>query len=211
MQVLVLASQKGGSGKTTIAASLAAAAYEAGERVVAVDLDPQRSLASWGALRTVEGIVFRTVDPDSLDDWIVRTRQISAVSLCIIDTPGIFGPQVDVALRHAQCVLVPVRPSILDLWASGPTVKRISRLARKYGFVLNAASPIAHGRTLDVKEALADDGLVGPLISERVAHRDAMASGLGVTELEPRGKAATEIRDLWHWTKKRMPTEAIDV
>ncbi|TXN06706.1 ParA family protein [Methylobacterium sp. WL122] len=211
MKILVLASQKGGSGKTTIAASLAVAAYEAGERVVVVDLDPQKSLTNWGRLRSVGGVVFRTVAPNDLDDWVIQTRQIPAVTLCIIDTPGTFGPQVDVALRHAQCALVPVRPSILDLWASEPTARRITGLGRNLGWVLNAASPISHGRTKEAIAAFGENGPVGPVVLERVAHRDAMASGLGVTELEPSGKAAHEIRQLWHWTKQRMPTEAIDV
>ncbi|RYF37158.1 MAG: ParA family protein, partial [Cytophagaceae bacterium] len=76
MQILVLASQKGGSGKSTLAAQLSVAAYEAGERVVVVDLDPQGSLTGWGSLRTADGVVFRAVMPGDLNGWIGRTRQI---------------------------------------------------------------------------------------------------------------------------------------
>lgn len=209
MQILVLASQKGGSGKSTLAASLAVAAYEAGERVVVVDLDPQKSLTSWGALRSASGIVFRTVAPDDFNQWVVRTRRIPAVSLCIVDTPGTFGPGVDVALGHANCALVPVRASVLDLWAGVPTARRISGMGRRFAFVVNGASPVSYARTNDAIATLGKNGLVGPVVSERVAHRDAIASGLGVTELDPTGKAASEIRELWAWTKQRMPTEQV--
>ncbi|WP_342167418.1 ParA family protein [Methylobacterium sp. SD21] len=211
MQILTLASQKGGSGKTTLAASLAVAAYESGERVVVVDLDPQRSLTSWGMLRSAGGIVFRTIAPADLDHWVTSTRRTPVVTLCIVDTPGTFGPEVDVALRHANCALVPVRASVLDLWASAPTARRIAAMGRILGFVVNAASPVSYARTNDVIATLGENGLVGPVISERVAHRDAMATGLGVTELDPAGKAAAEIRELWAWTKQRMPTEQVSV
>lgn len=204
MQVLVLASQKGGSGKSTIAASLAVAAWQDGERVVVVDMDPQASLAEWGKLREPGSIVFRSVAPASLDRWIVDTRKVPAVSLVIIDTAGTFGPEVDIALKHADLCLVPVRPSAFDLRAAGPTVDRLRLFERPFAFVLNGTNPITHARTADAIAALEVGGAVTPPIADRTDFRDSVASGLGVTEIAPNGKAAGEIVALWHYTKERM-------
>ena len=54
MRIITLVTQKGGTGKTTLAASLAVAAHEAGEKVLALDLDPQGSLATWGDIRDAD-------------------------------------------------------------------------------------------------------------------------------------------------------------
>jgi chromosome partitioning protein len=207
MQILVLASQKGGSGKSTLAAQLAVAAYETGERVVVVDLDPQGSLSGWGSLRTADGVVFRAVVPADLAGWIGRTRQIPVVSLVIVDTAGTFGREVDVALHHADFTLVPVRASVLDLWASAPTARRIGSIGKPFGFVVNGASPICPARTADAIATFSQSGPVGPVVSERVLFRDAMSCGFGVTEMEPTGKAAEEVRQLWAWTKQHMSME----
>src|SRR3954467_14351867 len=63
LRILAVAVQKGGTGKTTLAASLAIAAAEAGEHVTALDLDPQGSLAGWGALRRDDSVAVDRVQP----------------------------------------------------------------------------------------------------------------------------------------------------
>lgn len=205
MRVLVLASQKGGSGKSTIAASLAVAAWEAGERVVVVDLDRQKSLTQWGELREVEGIVFRAVLPSTLDKWLTETRKVPAVSLVIMDTAGTFGREVDTALKHADLCLVPVRPSAFDLRAALPTVKRLRELSIEFAFVLNGTNPVTQARTAEAIEELKVGGSVAPPLAERTDFRDSVASGRGVTEINPTGKAAAEIRALWTYVSERMP------
>ncbi|TXN01391.1 ParA family protein [Methylobacterium sp. WL103] len=204
MRVLVLASQKGGSGKSTIAASIAVAAWQDGERVVVVDMDPQASLAEWGKLRETGGLVFRAVAPGALDKWIMDTRKVPAVSLVIIDTAGVFGAEVDAALRHADLCLVPVRPSAFDLRAAGPTVERLRLFNRPFAFVLNGTNPASHARTADAVAALEVGGAVAPPIADRTDFRDSVASGMGVTEINPVGKAAAEINALWAYVKERM-------
>lgn len=206
MRVLCFASQKGGSGKSTLAASLAVAARQAGERVVVVDLDPQASLAEWGRMRETKDIVFREVQPSALVRWLSDTRKVAAVSLVILDTAGTFGSEVDAALKQSDFILVPVRPSALDLRAARPTVERIEALGRRFGFVLNATNPITQARTADALAALEAGGLVAPPIADRTDFRDAAASGLGVSEVNPSGKAAAEVAALWTWTKEQMET-----
>lgn len=205
MRVVVLASQKGGSGKSTIVASLAVVAWQAGERVVVVDLDPQKSVTEWGKLRETGGIVFRTVSPGTLDKWMTDSRKVPAISLVIVDTAGTFGPEVGTALKHADLCLVPVRPSAFDLRAAMPTVKELRRLSREFAFVLNGTNPVAQARTAEAIEALQVGGAVAPPIAERTDFRDSVATGLGVTEINPTGKAAAEIRALWTYVDERMP------
>ncbi|GJD73849.1 ParA family protein [Methylobacterium goesingense] len=204
MNVLCFASQKGGSGKSTLAGSLAVAARQASERVVVVDLDPQGSLAEWGRIREPKDIVFREVEPSALPRWLAETRKVKAVSLVILDTAGTFGPEVDTALKQSDFTLVPVRPSALDLRAARPTVERLKSLKRPFGFVLNATNPITQARTADALAALGAGGLVAPPVADRTDFRDAAASGLGVVEINPTGKAAAEIAALWVWTKQQM-------
>lgn len=206
MKVLCFASQKGGSGKSTLAASVAVAARQAGERVVVVDLDPQGSLAEWGRMRETKDIVFREVEPSALVRWLAETRKVKAVSLVILDTAGTFGPEVDTALKQSDFTLVPVRPSALDLRAARPTVERLKSLGRRFGFVLNATNPITQARTADALAALEAGGLVAPPVADRTDFRDAAASGLGVVEINPAGKAAAEVAALWQWTKEQMET-----
>jgi chromosome partitioning protein len=208
MRILSLASQKGGSGKSTLAGSLAVAARQAGERVVVVDLDPQGSLAEWGRHRETKDIIFREVEPANLVRWVAETRKVASVSLVVLDTAGTFGPEVDAALKQSDFILVPVRPSALDLRAARPTVERIEALQRRFGFVLNATNPVTQGRTADALAALEAGGLVAPPIADRTDFRDAAASGLGVTEVNPTGKAASEIEALWQWTKAQMENPA---
>jgi chromosome partitioning protein len=204
MKVLTLASQKGGSGKSTLAASLAVAAHQAGERVVVVDMDPQGSLAEWGRIRAGSDLIFREVKPSELVRWLGETRRVKAVSLIIVDTPGAYGPDVALTLQHSDFALVPVRPSAMDLRAARPTVDRLKELRRPFGFVLNATNPVTQARTADALAALEAGGLVAPPVADRTDFRDAAASGLGVSEINPTGKAAAEIVALWRWTKTHL-------
>lgn len=204
MRVLTMASQKGGSGKTSLAASLAVAAVEAGERVAAIDTDPQGSLAAWGRRRQAEGIAVETAEPARVRQAIDRARS-AGVSLAIVDTPGIFGAGVAIALQDADFVLVPVKPSILDVEAARPTVEQLQNLRKPFGLVLNQCLTSSQGRTLDAATALVRSGTLAPcMVALRADFLDAMTAGQGVTELAPRGKAAAEARLLWAWIAERL-------
>src|SRR4051812_38444503 len=124
MRALVLTTQKGGAGKTTLAASLAVAAQEDGERVLAIDVDPQGSLWSWSQRRGLNGVKAVKSDAADIRKLLAQARQKgeAAPTLAIIDTPGQFGGGVTLALQDADLCLMPVKPSILDVEASRPTV-----------------------------------------------------------------------------------------
>ena len=205
MRVLTMAAQKGGAGKTTLAASLAVAAMQAGEVVVAVDLDPQGSLREWSERREARDIVFQPVTASGLSGLLDKLRGHGRASLVVVDTAGVIGPEVRVALQATDLALLPVRPSLLDLTATRRTAADLDKLRRPYAFVLNQTQAAASARVEDAAEALIE---IGPLypgsVALRTDHLDAMASGLGVTEWRPKSPAAEEIGELWAWVQGKL-------
>lgn len=205
MKVLALTTQKGGSGKTTLAASLAVAALQDGERVALVDTDPQRSLLGWGRRRGSDDLDVRAAEPSAFKAEISRLQTAGSATLAIVDTPGLFGPGVALVLRDASLCLLPVKPSILDVEAARPTVEQLRLLKRPFAFVLNQCNPTTQGRTLDAATALVSTGALAPsMVATRSDFLDAMTTGQGVTEFAPKGKAAHEIRLLWQWAKAQL-------
>lgn len=213
-RIVAVAVQKGGTGKTTLAASLAVAAAEAGESVAALDLDPQGSLASWGAMRATDSVAVDRIQPweiGQLGDVLAQAAEDGA-TLAVIDTAGAMAG-VAYALRIADLVLMPVRPSRLDLIAAGPTLQALVGLGmrQKLAFVLNQCPPPPSPRTEAYAVQMRTLGVLAePSIIQRVDHQDALAMGLGVTERAPEGQAASEIRALWTWIDAKMGHPARD-
>ncbi len=120
MRTIAFVSQKGGSGKSTIASSLAVAAREAEEKVCVVDMDPQGSLASWARTRAAGDIEVIASGAARLPDLLASLER-KGVTLAILDTPGAEGAASSAAMRAADLNIVPSRPSLFDLWASART------------------------------------------------------------------------------------------
>ena len=127
MKVIAFLTQKGGTGKTTLAASVGVAAQQAGERVFLVDLDPQGSLASWGDRRDAEAPAVDKISPDKLSAALVGLEK-AGYTLTIIDTQGVDTAATAAAMRSADLSLIPARPSALDIEAARPTMGSLSRL-----------------------------------------------------------------------------------
>ena len=208
MKTIALVTQKGGSGKTTIAANLAVAAAEAGETVIALDLDPQGSLTAWSNDREAEQPAVDQLDAERLNRLpeLINTLAGAGMTLLILDCPGIASTATTAAMKAADLCLLPARPTLMDIRASKPTVQTLMSLARPFAFILNQTPPNrASGRTTDAAQGLHMMGaLANPMLGGRTDFQDAMAAGLGVTEYAPEGKAAEEIRQLWSWTAKRL-------
>lgn len=208
MKVIAFMTQKGGTGKTTLAASIGVAAQEAGERVFLIDLDPQGSLASWGERREADTPGVDRIGPDKLSAALMGLEK-AGYTLAIIDTQGVDSPATAAAMRVADLSLIPAKPSALDLEASRPTFAALDRLKRPVAFVLNQCPPGRNARPQDAAKALSMLGVLAlPFIGLRADHQDALAFGLGVTELEPDGKAADETRQLWQWIKRKVEGKA---
>jgi chromosome partitioning protein len=205
MQVLSLVTQKGGTGKSSLAVSLAVAAEEAGLSAAILDLDPQGTASAWFDRRKAATPAVAATSAMSLFGR-VRDLERAGHDLVIIDTPGADNSAVEVAMREASFCLIPVRPSIADIEAAKPTLRYLENREKRFAFVLNQC-PVG-GRTSRTSNAFRALQLIGnvcqPTVALRADHMDAMANGLGVTEHAPSGKAALEIRDLQAWVWERM-------
>ncbi len=205
MRTIALVTQKGGSGKSTLASCIAVAAQEAGERVFIIDMDPLKSLVNWSKLRGEADIPVEAVPAAKLVPVIAALAR-KGVTLVIIDTPGTSNPATDAAMKAADLVIIPARPNVFDLWASEVTRKTARDLRRDYVFVLNQCPPANQSARVEQGSAALEamGGLLTPLISARVDFQEAARHGFGVTELNPYGDAADEIRKLWSSMKRRL-------
>jgi chromosome partitioning protein len=209
MKTIAVLSQKGGTGKTTLALHLAVAAEAAGHIAVVIDLDPQSSAGEWGDSRQAENpSVVIAHAPRLLS--ILQAAAANGATLAILDTAPHSQGDALAAAQAADAVLIPCRPGILDLRAIKATVQ-IVRLANKpAAVVLNACPP--QGRVLADEAAEAVRGYdveVAPVrLTQRAAFTHALAGGQTAQEYEPDGKAAEEIRQIYVWACQfvGMPT-----
>ena len=209
MKTIALVTQKGGAGKSTLASSLAVAAHEAGERVCLIDLDPQATLTTWGKTRGEADIPVVAATAAKLPAVIAALAD-KGVTLAFIDTPGAEGPAATAAMAAAQLCLIPARPTAFDLWASANTREALKRGKGDYVFVLNQCPPAQQSARIEegVAALEAMGGLLSPLVLARVDYQEAARLGWGVTELNPHGAAAGEMRALWSSLKKRLAKAA---
>jgi chromosome partitioning protein len=205
MRTIAFVTQKGGSGKSTLAACLAVAAHEKGERVFLIDTDPLMSLSKWAKTRHEKNIPVEWVPAGKLQSALAMLEK-KGLTLAIIDTGAGESPAAAAAIKAADLCVIPARPNAFDLWASELTRKACSAARKEFAFLLNQCPPAQQsGRIEDGAKALeAMGGLLTPLVSTRVDYQEAARHGLGVTELNPHGVAAEEMRDLWASVKRRM-------
>jgi len=208
MQVIVFASQKGGSGKTTLAGHMAVMADNLGLGPVAMlDTDPQGSLAQWWNARRAATPYFVRSSLTELPETLAELDR-RGIRIVMIDTP----PAITIAIRsvveNADLVLVPVRPSPHDLRAAGATVDLVECLNRPFVFVVNAASARAR-ITSDAAVALSQHGTVAPItVHNRTEYAASMSDGRTVMEINPEGRSAGEMFALWSYVKERVDRAA---
>ncbi len=200
MFTVAILSQKGGTGKTTMALHLAVGAEKAGQLAAVIDLDPQASAAGWKDSRQAETPVVVSVPATRLPQALEAARAGGA-DLALIDSAPHSGDVALAAAEAADLILVPCRAGILDLRAIGATA-RIVKLAGKRAFVvLNAMPPRAPNVLADARAAVAVHGLeVSPVsLQQRAPFAHALTAGQTAHEYEPDGKAAEEVTQLYSW------------
>ena len=204
MKVLVVASQKGGVGKTTLAAHLAVAAERDGLAPVAmIDLDPQGSLAAWWNERTAETPALVATDIARLPADVETLRE-AGFKLLVVDTPPAMSAALNAVVALADLVVIPVLPSPTDLRAVGNTVDLVESAGRRFAFAVNGAKAGAR-LTTEAVAALSEHGAVlRPTIAHRVSVPTAAIDGRTVVETEPRRPSGTEMLELWASVKRHL-------
>jgi chromosome partitioning protein len=201
MKTLAIMSQKGGSGKTTLAVHLAA--YAIGQKVKAalIDLDPQASAYKWNERRTAHDPISPKLDlvqgtATQLAGFL-KLAEDNGLTLVIIDTAPHSNSAAALVAQCADFVLMPCRPALFDLDAIASTVEIVASAETSAAVVLNAAP---RGKLAnEARAALEGQGItVFPsTIHQRAAYSHAVIDGRAVHEYEPEGKAAEEIAGLY--------------
>jgi chromosome partitioning protein len=201
MNVVTFASRKGGAGKSTLTAHLAAFAHRMGHRCLIVDADPQGSLALWHAIRLDGTLPLQTAARGI--DRVLAHAMLEGVEWVFIDTAPTMWVVVQEAIRAATLVVIPARPGFFDLDAVRETVGIARERNKPYAVVINAA-PVKRDdkQSPAVAQSRAElDRLAIPVwsgqVSQRASFVNSLASGASVGEVDPNSPAGAEIARLW--------------
>ena len=202
MITVAMISQKGGSGKTTLAVHLAVCAERQGLPTVILDLDPQGSACAWLKRRQEDTPEVLAVETSQLAG-LLKHAQEGGAGLVIMDTAPHSDRTAVLAAQLADVVLIPCRPSAFDVDAIASTLT-LTRLADAQAAVVLNAIPTRGDYAEEVRAGLSERVTVAPIhLYQRAAYFNAVNDGRSVEEYEPKGKAAEEIRRLYQWVIKQ--------
>jgi len=200
MNVIVFASRKGGSGKSTLTAQIAAQAHRSSRPCLLIDADPQASLSLWHKLRGTGEPALRSGLRGISD--IVKANK-NDYEWAFVDTPPNASAVVADAIRAATLVVIPTRPTVFDLTAVRETIDMCRSARKPFAVVINAAptkredqeSPIV----TQAREGLAKLRVPvwGGQITQRTNFSLSLAEGEGMREYDPASPAAAEVARLW--------------
>jgi chromosome partitioning protein len=195
--IITIAQQKGGSGKTTIAAHLAVAFLQRGLSVALLDVDPQGSLGEWFEARERRmgdgetGLGFRTAS-----GWGARREARSLVrdhDIVILDTPPKSDLETGPAIEASDLVIAPVQPTPVDLWATRATLALIAK-ERSRGLLVINRLPARSSDAVEMMQAILSLGPAAEAhVGNRVAFAQSMGRGATVLETAPGSKGALEV------------------
>jgi chromosome partitioning protein len=199
MRVIAILSEKGGAGKTTLAVHLATAAHLAGRGVAILDLDPQGSAYAWAERRS-EPPEAEAITPVALEGWLAKLDE-SGAELVVLDTGRDSNNAGYTAAKAADLILIPLRAGGFDFLALGRTLDLCKLAGKRPYIVLNAMRPNSARVEADTREAIdpLDCELAPVIIHERADYRAASVAAKSAQELDPNGKAAAEIAELYAW------------
>jgi chromosome partitioning protein len=204
IRVIVLASQKGGAGKTTLAAHLAIAAETAGAGpVVLIDTDPQGSLSAWWNVREANT---PALAPSTIAELPAKLDALSQAgyTFAFVDTPPAITDSIRAVVATADLVLIPTRPSPHDLRAVGSTVELVQAADKPFAFIVTQAKPNTR-LTVQAVTALSAHGVVAQaIIHDRVDYAGSMIDGRTVIETDRKGRSAAETTELWNFVQARL-------
>jgi chromosome partitioning protein len=205
MPTIVLAANREGAGKTTLAINLAVCWPAA----LIIDLSREQAAVEWSRRRETKAPTVVPADFTNFGEMfdLARARGLQWI---LVDTPSHAGGDwLREVLAFADLTLVPSRPGLLDLTAAGNTARVIRQVGAKGAIVLNACPPES-GRTPEclIRDARIEANRYGVpvcpfVVARRSAFLNSLPNGWGVIEAEPNGKAAGEVRALQQWIEQQ--------
>jgi chromosome partitioning protein len=196
MKTVAIISQKGGSGKTTIALHLAVSSSLAGQKTAVIDLDPQASAAKWSDRRDIELPVVLSAHASRLSHEMKRVQQAGCQMLFLDTAPHSDSVALEAA-KASDLVLIPCRPAILDIEAITNTLSLVKTTRVPVFVVMNAIASQGHDGDEAVEAIAALEVNVCPFrLVNRVAFSRSLITGQVAQEFEPQGKAAQEVEQL---------------
>lgn len=193
-QIITIANRKGGAGKSTCAAHFAMEASSRGDQVILIDLDPQKTLEGWWERREAANPYMADATVQNLKDKIDLIRNKN-FKYCIIDTPGDTSINSIEAIKVADLVVIPCKPTAPDLKAIGRTISMVQEWNKNFVFLLTQTIPRSNAVT-QAASVLSEFGHVAPsTISNRIAYTNAMSVGISASEIDK--NAGEEIKITW--------------
>lgn len=198
--IITVAQQKGGAGKTTLAAQLAVTLLSMNRKVATVDTDPQGSLTRWAEVRRELLGEDDKLNHLQASGW--RTsREVENLAkthdYVIVDSPPHAETEARLAIRVADMLLIPVQPSPMDVWATQATLDLAAAEKVPTLVIANRVPPrstMAEGIVSNLSEFGSDVARVQ--LGARIAFAESMLSGRGVVESHRLSSAADEITAL---------------
>lgn len=207
MRIVALAQQKGGVGKSAAAINLSCEAARDGARAVLIDMDhEQGTVLRWGRRRETDNPEVSPADSVSLPG-LLGTLRGNGTKWAFIDLPGRSAAVAGAGMKEASMVLIPCRPSDVDIEASVDTVQRLKRAGRRYAYLMNIAPPyIDKVRARAVMAQLEKLGhpVCPVIIVQRIEVPDAIAIGKAACEFTGAKKSADEFAALFQWLKAEL-------
>ena len=204
MQIVTIGNLKGGTGKSTFVVNLSVAAAERGIQTVIIDLDPQQSAGKWADQRQADAPPVLSAQANRLQPALREAERLAA-ELVVMDTAAHDSDILKQAIDAANVILIPCRPSGMELQHVLETAQLVAERRKPAAVILNAVPPRAP--ELDEANRFIERLKVplAPLIlSELRAYARAVTAAQGVSEYEPHGKAAQEIRAVLAWLAEHI-------
>jgi len=207
-KILLLASAKGGSGKTSTSINLAVAAAHAGLRTATVDMDRQQTLSKWYRQRPEEAphIEHFVIPLSETKAGLAEIEAADDIDLVIIDTPpGVedHPEQVRQLVKRADFVLVPTGQGKADIDSVLEWMGFLAREGAKAAFMLNATNRKAKSYE-QAKIRLVKAGALCPIDVRLLEDlRNVHGTGVGIFEIS--GASGTEdLEGVWAFVRQAL-------
>lgn len=200
-KILSIINRKGGAGKSTCAAHLSLEAVNKGLKTILIDLDPQKTLEMWWKKREEDNPYLVEVEPQSLQEVIANINNHD-FDLCIIDTPGDTSINAANAIKVADLILIPTKPTAPDLSAIGRTISMAQDDKKNFTFVITQAIPRGKA-AFQAVSLLSAYGEVAPsILSNRTSYANAMSNGSSASSEDK--CASQELNELWKFISAKI-------